>query len=43
MAYNWPGNVREMENVLQQTLLLSPFAVDPSGKFTGAFSATKRK
>ena len=27
MAYNWPGNVREMENVLQQTLLLSPFAV----------------
>ena len=27
MAYNWPGNVREMENILQQTLLLSPFAV----------------
>jgi DNA-binding NtrC family response regulator len=27
MAYNWPGNVREMENVLQQTLLLSPFVV----------------
>jgi transcriptional regulator of acetoin/glycerol metabolism len=27
MAYNWPGNVREMENALQQTLLLSPFAV----------------
>jgi DNA-binding NtrC family response regulator len=27
MAYNWPGNVREMENVLQQTLLLSPFMV----------------
>ncbi len=27
MAYNWPGNVREMENVLQQTLLMSPFAV----------------
>jgi DNA-binding NtrC family response regulator len=27
MSYNWPGNVREMENVLQQTLLLSPFAV----------------
>lgn len=27
MAYHWPGNVREMENVLQQTLLLSPFAV----------------
>jgi len=27
IAYNWPGNVREMENVLQQTLLLSPFAV----------------
>jgi DNA-binding NtrC family response regulator len=27
MAYNWPGNVREIENVLQQTLLLSPFAV----------------
>lgn len=27
MAYNWPGNVREMENVLQQTILLSPFAV----------------
>ena len=27
MAYSWPGNVREMENVLQQTLLLSPFAV----------------
>jgi DNA-binding NtrC family response regulator len=26
-TYNWPGNVREMENVLQQTLLLSPFAV----------------
>jgi DNA-binding NtrC family response regulator len=26
-AYNWPGNVREVENVLQQTLLLSPFAV----------------
>jgi DNA-binding NtrC family response regulator len=25
MAYDWPGNVREMENVLQQTLLLSPF------------------
>ncbi|MGP8154468.1 MAG: sigma-54-dependent transcriptional regulator [Smithella sp.] len=27
MAYSWPGNVREMENVLQQTLLLSPFEV----------------
>jgi DNA-binding NtrC family response regulator len=27
MAYNWPGNVREMENALQQTVLLSPFAV----------------
>ena len=27
MTYNWPGNVREMENVLQQTILLSPFAV----------------
>jgi DNA-binding NtrC family response regulator len=27
MSYNWPGNVREMENVLQQTLLLSPFAI----------------
>lgn len=27
MSYDWPGNVREMENVLQQTLLLSPFAV----------------
>ncbi|MFA5321557.1 MAG: sigma-54 dependent transcriptional regulator [Smithella sp.] len=27
MTYDWPGNVREMENVLQQTLLLSPFAV----------------
>jgi DNA-binding NtrC family response regulator len=27
MTYNWPGNVREMENALQQTLLLSPFAV----------------
>ena len=27
MAYNWPGNVREIENVLHQTLLLSPFAV----------------
>lgn len=27
MAYHWPGNVREMENTLQQTLLLSPFAV----------------
>lgn len=27
MAYDWPGNVREMENTLQQTLLLSPFAV----------------
>jgi DNA-binding NtrC family response regulator len=27
IAYNWPGNVREMENVLQQTLLLSPFAI----------------
>jgi DNA-binding NtrC family response regulator len=27
ISYNWPGNVREMENVLQQTLLLSPFAV----------------
>lgn len=27
MAYDWPGNVREMENVLQQTILLSPFAV----------------
>lgn len=27
MSYKWPGNVREMENVLQQTLLLSPFAV----------------
>jgi DNA-binding NtrC family response regulator len=27
MAYSWPGNVREMENILQQTLLLSPFAV----------------
>jgi DNA-binding NtrC family response regulator len=27
MAYNWPGNVREIENILQQTLLLSPFAV----------------
>jgi DNA-binding NtrC family response regulator len=27
MAYNWPGNVREIENTLQQTLLLSPFAV----------------
>jgi transcriptional regulator of acetoin/glycerol metabolism len=27
MAYSWPGNVREMENVLQQTLLLSPFTV----------------
>ena len=27
MAYNWPGNVREVENVLHQTLLLSPFAV----------------
>jgi DNA-binding NtrC family response regulator len=25
MAYHWPGNVREMENILQQTLLLSPF------------------
>jgi DNA-binding NtrC family response regulator len=27
MSYDWPGNVREMENVLQQTILLSPFAV----------------
>lgn len=27
MSYDWPGNVREMENVLQQTLLLSPYAV----------------
>jgi transcriptional regulator of acetoin/glycerol metabolism len=27
MAYNWPGNVREIENVLHQTLLLSPFVV----------------
>ncbi|MCE5213019.1 MAG: sigma-54 dependent transcriptional regulator [Deltaproteobacteria bacterium] len=27
MSYDWPGNVREIENVLQQTLLLSPFAV----------------
>ena len=27
MEYSWPGNVREMENVLQQTLLLSPFVV----------------
>jgi DNA-binding NtrC family response regulator len=27
MAYNWPGNVREVENVLHQTLLLSPFVV----------------
>jgi DNA-binding NtrC family response regulator len=27
MAYHWPGNVREVENVLQQTLLLSPFVV----------------
>jgi DNA-binding NtrC family response regulator len=27
MAYRWPGNVREVENVLQQTLLLSPFVV----------------
>lgn len=27
MSYDWPGNVREMENILQQTLLLSPFAV----------------
>jgi DNA-binding NtrC family response regulator len=25
MVYHWPGNVREMENILQQTLLLSPF------------------
>lgn len=25
IAYHWPGNVREIENVLQQTLLLSPF------------------
>jgi transcriptional regulator with PAS, ATPase and Fis domain len=27
MAYHWPGNVREMENVIQQTLLLSPFEI----------------
>ena len=27
ISYDWPGNVREMENVLQQTLLLSPYAV----------------
>jgi DNA-binding NtrC family response regulator len=27
ISYDWPGNVREMENILQQTLLLSPFAV----------------
>ncbi len=27
MAYDWLGNVRELENVLQQTLLLSPFVV----------------
>jgi DNA-binding NtrC family response regulator len=27
MSYGWPGNVREMENVIQQTLLLSPYAV----------------
>ena len=27
MSYDWPGNVREMENMLQQTILLSPFAV----------------
>jgi len=27
MAYEWPGNVREWENILQQTLLLSPFVV----------------
>jgi DNA-binding NtrC family response regulator len=27
MAYDWPGNVREVQNVLQQTLLLSPFVV----------------
>ncbi len=27
MTYDWPGNVREMENVLQQTLLLSPYAI----------------
>ena len=27
MSYSWAGNVRELENVLQQTLLLSPFVV----------------
>jgi len=27
MAYDWPGNVREVQNVLQQTLLLSPYVV----------------
>jgi DNA-binding NtrC family response regulator len=27
MAYDWLGNVRELQNVLEQTLLLSPFVI----------------
>jgi len=26
-AYDWPGNIRELENVLHQTHLLSPYPV----------------
>jgi DNA-binding NtrC family response regulator len=37
MAYNWPGNVREVENVLQQTLLLSPFVVVLPENLPGRF------
>lgn len=41
MAYDWPGNVREMENTLQQTLLLSPFAVILPENLPKRFSQTE--
>ncbi|MCX5848051.1 MAG: sigma-54 dependent transcriptional regulator [Deltaproteobacteria bacterium] len=43
MAYSWPGNVREMENVLQQTLLLSPFVVVLPENLPEHFQQQKKK
>jgi len=43
MAYHWPGNVREMENVLQQTLLLSPFELILPENLPDKFQTQKEK
>ena len=43
MSYHWPGNVREMENVLQQTLLLSPFELILPENLPDKFQQQKEK